>query len=317
MSPTLTWAFSVLAAIMLFLFGLAAFSEEISRLGGEPLRRALRRVTRTDWRGALVGALATAVVQSSSAVTSMAVGLAHNRTLSERGALAVMIGSNVGTTLTAWLVALKISGLGPVFITLGGLWSLAGHRPWRPYGKALFYFGLIFLALDLISQGLKPLAHSPHLTEWHALLDSPALALLFGALATALLQSSSVVSGLAVLAVSQGLVAPSVAVWMVAGANVGTTSTALLASAALDQLARRLALLNTAFNVMGVVLFSTLLQPFVSLILVSELPPSERVALVHTVFNLAAALAALALLPGLWPRIHAWLGARPDMPPKT
>lgn len=98
MSPLLTWIFSILAAVMLFLHGLAAFSEEMARLGGERLRDALRRLTRTDWRGALVGAVATAVVQSSSAVTSMAVGLSHNRTLTERGAFAVMIGANVGTT---------------------------------------------------------------------------------------------------------------------------------------------------------------------------------------------------------------------------
>lgn len=307
MSPLLTWIFSILAAVMLFLHGLAAFSEEMARLGGERLRDALRRLTRTDWRGALVGAVATAVVQSSSAVTSMAVGLSHNRTLTDRGAFAVMIGANVGTTLTAWLVALKVAGLGPVFVALGGLWSLAGPRPWRPYGKAVFYFGLIFLALDLISQALAPLAHNPALAEWHEWLDSPVLALLFGAMLTALVQSSSVVSGLAVLAVSQGIVAPQVAVWLVAGANIGTTSTALLASAALDALARKLALLNTGFNVLGVLLFATFLQPVIGMVLVMDLPATQQVAMVHTVFNLAAALVALLLMPHAWPRLDAWL----------
>lgn len=307
MSPLLTWVFSILAAVMLFLHGLAAFSEEMARLGGERLRDALRHLTRTDLRGALVGAVATAVVQSSSAVTSMAVGLSHNRTLTERGAFAVMIGANVGTTLTAWLVALKVTGLGPVFVVLGGLWSLAGPRPWRPYGKAVFYFGLIFLALDLISQALAPLAHNPALAEWHEWLDSPGLALLFGALLTALVQSSSVVSGLAVLAVSQGIVAPQVAVWLVAGGNIGTTSTALLASAALDALARKLALLNTGFNVLGVLLFATLLQPVIGMILTMDLPATQQVAMVHTVFNLAAALVALLLIPHIWQRLDAWL----------
>lgn len=307
MSPLLTWVFSVLAAVMLFLHGLAAFSEEMARLGGERLRDALRRLTRTDWRGALVGAVATAVVQSSSAVTSMAVGLSHNRTLTERGAFAVMIGANVGTTLTAWLVALKVAGLGPVFVALGGLWSLAGPRPWRPYGKAVFYFGLIFLALDLISQALAPLAHYPALAEWHEWLDSPVLALLFGASLTALVQSSSVVSGLAVLAVSQGIVAPQVAAWLLAGANIGTTSTALLASAALDSLARKLALLNTGFNVLGVLLFATFLQPVIGMILVMDIPATQQVAMVHTVFNLAAALVALFLMPHAWPRLDIWL----------
>lgn len=307
MSHLLTLIFTVLAAVMLFLHGLAAFSDEMARLGGERLREALRRLTRADWRGAIVGAGVTAVVQSSSAVTSMAVGLAHNRTLTERGAFAVMIGANVGTTLTAWLVALKVAGLGPVFVTLGGLWSLAGPLPWRPYGKAVFYFGLIFLALDLISQALAPLAQNPALAEWHEWLASPLLALLFGALLTALVQSSSVVSGLAVLAVSQGIVAPQVAVWLVAGANIGTTSTALLAGTALDTVARKLALLNSGFNVVGVLLFATLLQPVIGLILATGMPAAQQVALVHTVFNLAAAGVALLLMPHAWPRLDLWL----------
>jgi phosphate:Na+ symporter len=307
MSSQLIWFFSVMAAIMLFLHGLAAFSDEVTRLGGERLRQLLRRLTRSDWMGALMGALATALVQSSSAVTSMAVGLAHSKAFTERGALAVMIGANVGTTLTAWLVAMKVVGLGPVFVTLGGVWSLMGVRPYRAYGKAVFYFGLIFLALDLISEGLAPIAHSPHLAEWHEWLESPVIALLFGAVLTALVQSSSVVSGLSVLLVSQGLVSPFVAVWMVAGANVGTTSTALLASSALDTIARKLALLNTMFNVLGVLLFVSVLQPIIYLVLDSNLSQVEQVALVHTIFNLMAAVVALLGLPFAWRHIETWL----------
>ncbi|MGQ0599195.1 Na/Pi cotransporter family protein [Aquabacterium sp.] len=310
MDGLLTWIFSVLAAIMLFLHGLSAFSDEMSRLGGERLRLALQRLTRSDWRGSLLGAVFTALVQSSSAVTSMAVGLANNRTLTERSAVSVMIGANVGTTLTAWLVAMKVSGLGPLFVTLGCAWSLIGPRPWRPYGKALFYFGLIFLALDLISQGLAPLAAGPWLAQRHAALGSPLLALLAGAVLTGLVQSSSVVSGLAVLPVSQTVLAPGVAVWLVAGANIGTTSTAFLASSALDATARRLALLNTGFNVLGVLLFATVLQPLIAWILRQHIPPAQQVALVHSVFNLAAAMAALALLPPMWPRLETWMRSR-------
>jgi len=240
----------------------------------------------------------------------MALGLAHSKALTQRGAISIMIGANVGTTLTAWLVAMKVEGLGPVFVTLGGLWSLMGIRPWRAYGKAVFYFGLIFLALDLIGQGLAPLAQSNYIAEWHSLLESPVIALLFGALLTAIVQSSSVVSGLAVLLVLQGVIAPQVAVWMVAGSNVGTTSTALLASGVLDTVAKKLALLNTAFNVFGVLLFSTVLQPVVHYVLASNLAPIEQVAMVHTVFNLITALVTLMLLPLVWSKIELWLMAK-------
>lgn len=311
MTPLLTWIFSIIAAIMLFLHGLASFSEEVARIGGESLRTRLHKLTHTDLYGALTGAISTALVQSSSAVTSMAVGLAHNRTLTDRGAFAVMIGANVGTTLTAWLVTMQIVGLGAVFVTLGGLWSLAGPRPWRPYGKALFYFGLVFLALDLISQGLAPVAHSPMLADWHEFLDSPIVALLFAALLTALVQSSSVVTGLAVLSVQQNLIAPEVAVWLIAGANIGTTSTALLASTALDAVSRKLALLNTSFNLLGVLLFATLLQPIIGMILTLNIVADQQIALVHTTFNLATATVALIILPHAWPALNRWLNRKP------
>lgn len=301
------WVFSVAAAIMLFLHGLAAFSDEVTQLGGERMKALLHRVTRSDWLGATLGALATTVVQSSSAVTSMAVGLADKHTLSPRGATAVMIGANVGTTLTAWLVAFKVAGLGPVCLTVGGLWSLIGPRPWRAWGKPLFYFGLIFLALDLISQALTPLAQHPSLPHWQANLAEPALALLFGALLTAVVQSSSVVSGLAVISVSQGVLPIEMALWMLVGSNVGTTSTALLASSALGSVARKLAWLNTAFKVLGVLLFATVLQPVISLIMASSLTAAHQVALVHTVFNVAAAVVALLIIPRAWPHLEGWL----------
>jgi phosphate:Na+ symporter len=307
MSETVNWVFSVIAAVMLFLHGLHAFSHELTELGGERLRGLLRRLTGRDWSAALTGAVGTALLQSSSAVTSMAVALADKQTIGARATLGVMVGANVGTTLTAWLVALKVPGLGPIFISIGGLWSLAAPLRWRPQGKVLFYFGLIFLALELISQTLSPLASHPLAEAARAELDTPWLALLFGLLLTALVQSSSVVSGLAVLSVAQGLLTPATAVWLVAGANVGTSSTALLASSGLGPLARRLALCNSGFNLIGVLLFATLLQPLIDRVLALPLAAGERVALVHTLFNAAAALFTLLLLPWLWRRLQPWL----------
>ncbi len=299
-------SFSAIAAVMLFLYGLSAFSEEVTRLGGERLRRFLAYVTRVDWLSAVVGAIVTAIVQSSSAVTSMAVGLADRKALSTRGCVGIMLGANVGTTLTAWLIALKVAGLGPVFVTLGGLWSLGAPRAYRPYGKAVFYFGLIFLALDLIAQALHQWG-TQHATEWLPLLASPAAALLFGLVVSAAVQSSSVVSGLAVLAVTEQILPGEAAVWVVAGANMGTTSTALLAGASLGTVARKLAWINTLFNAMGVVIFATVLQPAVSAILNSGLSAGEQVAMVHTLFNLTASALALLLLPRLWPWLERWL----------
>lgn len=306
-ADTLTWIFSILAAIVLFLHGLAAFAKEITELGGERLRIRLRRLTRTDWRGLIVGMMATAVVQSSSAITSMAVGLTQNKTLSSRSAFTVMVGANVGTTLTAWLVAFKVVGLGPVFVTLGGLWSFVGPRPWRSYGKAVFYFGLIFLALDWIGGALTPVAAWAQQPQWQALLQTPWLALLFGIILTALVQSSSVVSGLAVIAAAQGIVDPMSAVWMVAGSNVGSTSTALMASLSMASISRRLAILNTGVNILGVLLFMSVLQPVLHWLIAQPWDVGRQVAVMHSIFNIASAVVVLLVLPLVWPRVHAWL----------
>lgn len=306
MDNLVNWIFSAAAAVMLFLYGLSAFTDEATRLGGERLRQVLARVTRNDTVAALIGAAVTAVVQSSSAVTSMAVGLADRKSLSERGCVGIMLGANVGTTLTAWLVAMKVVGLGPLFVTLGGLWSLAAPRPYRPYGKAVFYFGLIFLALELISQALSHGIGS-RASAWLPMLSSPAIALLFGLVVSAMVQSSSVVSGLAVLAVTQQILPGEWAVWIVAGANMGTTSTALLAGASLGTVARKLALINTVFNGLGVLLFATLLQPAVAWIMAGPLQAGQQVALVHTLFNLTATVVALLVISRLWPAIERWL----------
>jgi phosphate:Na+ symporter len=110
-----------------------------------------------------------------------------------------------------------------------------------------------------------------------------------------------------VLSVQQSLIAPEVAVWLIAGANIGTTSTALLASAALDTLSRKLALLNTSFNVLGVLLFATLLQPVIGVVLKLDIAADQQVALVHTLFNLTAAIVALIILPHAWPVLSRWL----------
>lgn len=311
MNDPLSWAITVLAAVLLFLHGLNAFADELTRLGGDGLRGWLARLTRSDWRAAFMGALSTALLQSSSAVTSMSVTLVDRQVIAARAALGVMIGANLGTTLTAWLVALKIAGLGPLFVSIGGLWSMFAPQRWRAQGKALFYFGLIFLALDWIGAALAPLAQQPEVAVLREQLRQPLLALGFGVVLTALVQSSSVVSGLAVLGVSQGVIPAQVAVWMVAGANVGTTSTALLASAQLGALSRRLAVCNTVFNLIGVALFASVLQPAIDAVLALPLAAGQRVALVHTLFNAVAALVSLLLLPWIWSRLRSWLEAGP------
>jgi phosphate:Na+ symporter len=201
--------FTAIAAVMLYLHSLRDFAREVTKLGGERLRNGLRQATENRFVGALTGAVGAALVQSSSVVNFVTMGLAEQKVMPMRQAWTVMIGANIGTTVTAWLIAFKFTGMGPVLVTLGGLWSLMGPRAWRPYGRPVFHFGLIFLALGLISTTLLPLAQTPEVLAWRDTLSTPLRALIFGAALTMLVQSSSVVVGLTVLSVAGGLLDPS------------------------------------------------------------------------------------------------------------
>src|SRR5205809_5358244 len=132
---------AVASAIVLFLYGLEGFSQEIQRLGGATLSKWLGRLTESRWRGLLLGAVATAIVQSSSAITSLTVALVDAGTMSFGSSLGVLLGANIGTTSTAWLVSLKLTSIGPFFIVLGT--ALSAPTRFKILGKAAFYFGFI------------------------------------------------------------------------------------------------------------------------------------------------------------------------------
>ena len=295
--------FSAIAAVMLYLHSLRDFAREVTTLGGESLRGILRRATANRFTGALTGAAAAALVQSSSVVNFITMGLAEEKALPMRAAWTIMIGANVGTTLTAWLIAAKFDGVGPVLVTLGGLWSLVGPRRWRTYGRPIFHFGLIFLALGLISSTLLPLADKPTVLAWRDTLSTPVRALVFGAGLTMLVQSSSVVVGLTVLSVAGGLLDPGLSLWVVVGANLGTGWVALLTASTLGPFARRLALFNAGLDLAGLALFVGVLQFALRPLLALVAEPGLQVALVHSAFNLSAALLALLMLPWIWRRL--------------
>ena len=240
--------FTAVAAVMLYLHSLRDFAREVTKLGGERLRHGLRQATENRFVGALTGAVGAALVQSSSVVNFVTMGLAEQKVMTMRQAWTVMIGANIGTTVTAWLIAFKFTGMGPVLVTLGGLWSLMGPRSLRPYGRPVFHFGLIFLALGLISSTLLPLAQAPEVLAWRDTLSTPLRALIFGAALTMLVQSSSVVVGLTVLSVAGGLLDPTLSIWVVVGANLGTGWVAVITASALGPFARRLALFNAGLD---------------------------------------------------------------------
>lgn len=284
-----------ISAIVLFLFGLEGFSQEIQRAGGATLSRWLGRLTESRWRGVLLGTVATAIVQSSSAVTSLTVALVDAGTMSFRSSLGVVLGANVGTASTAWLVSLKLTSIGPFFIVLGALLSAVPTR-FKMLGKVSFYFGFIFFSLEVVSFTLKPLAQNPVFTELLSRSSTSLTGVLAGLLATGIVQSSSITTGLCILLVQQNLMPATAAIPIVIGANIGTTATALVASIKMHPTARRVAVANLCFNSFGVLLFLPFLKGFALRVVGFAADAGTAVAWAHLIFNLVMVFAVLLLL---------------------
>jgi phosphate:Na+ symporter len=286
---------AVVSAIVLFLYGLEAFSHEIQRVGGATLRDLLGRLTESRWRGVLLGAVATAIVQSSSAITSLTAALVDAGTISFRSSLGVLLGANIGTTSTAWLVSLKLISIGPFFIVLGTALSALPTR-FKMLGKAAFYFGFIFFSLDLVSFTLKPLAQNPVFAEVLSRSSTPLMGVLSGMLITAIVQSSSITTGLCILLVQQNIMAATAAIPIVIGANIGTTATALVASIKMQKTARRVAVANLCFNTFGVLLFLPFLKTFAVKVLEFAGEPGMAVAWAQLIFNVVMTTTVLLVL---------------------
>jgi phosphate:Na+ symporter len=287
--------FAAISAIVLFLYGLEGFSREIQAVGGETLQKWLARLTESRWRAVLLGAVLTAIIQSSSAVTALTVALVDAGSMTLRSSLGVLLGANIGTTSTAWLVSLKLTGIGPFFIVLGTVLSAIPTR-FKVLGKAAFYFGFIFFSLDLVSFTLKPLAQSPIFMELLRRSSTPLMGVLAGIIVTAIVQSSSITTGLCILLVQQTLLPPTAAIPIVIGANIGTTATALVASIKMQKTARRVAVANLCFNTFGVVLFLPFLGWFAEKVVDVVGEPGMAVAWAQLIFNLVMTIAVLILL---------------------
>lgn len=286
---------AIAAGIILFLFGIEHFSKEIQAITGQKFRRFLARGTRNRLVAVLLGGSITAIIQSSTATSVIAVGLVNAGVLSFRQALGILFGANVGTTMTAQLVALKLTDFAPALILIG---FAAGFLPfrWRILNRAIFYFGLVFFSLNLVSAAVAPLKSNPEIIEFLASVSGPAAGVLAGAAFTAVVQSSSVTTGIAIILLEQGVINFGLALPLVLGANVGTTATALLASARLDTSARRTALSHALYNVGGVLLVFPWLGTFGDLLLRLGQSPTTTLATAHLVFNVLTALVFVAAM---------------------
>jgi len=284
-----------MTAVILFIFGLDNFSKEIQGLAGEHFRKSLSTATKWPIVGVIIGALVTMVIQSSSATSVIAISLVNAGVLSFKNSVGIIFGSNIGTTITAQLVAFKLTNFAPYLIIFGFILSLLHNRV-SIFGKAIFYFGFVFFSLNLISSTLLPLQQNEALLSILTQPQHPFYAIAFGCIFTALVQSSSVTTGLAIIFAQQGLIGLENAVPLVLGANIGTTATAFIAVFNMDISAKKAALSHFFFNVGGVVIFLPVLLLFGNQLSKYNDSPAIALANIHLIFNVVASLIFTAFI---------------------
>ena len=246
--------FGIIGGLGLFLFGMKLLSEGFQKLAGTKLRQILKFLTDKALVGVVTGAIVTGIIQSSSATTVMVVGFVNAGLLALRQAISVIMGANIGTTITAQIIAFKIDQYALPAIGLGfALSVLAKKKTWRFWGQVLLGFGVLFLGLFIMKEILGPLKENPLIRQ--ALVNfsaNPLLGILAGAIITAIIQSSSATVGLIMAMAFNGLLTFPAAIALMLGADIGTTVTAQIASIGTNLTARRAAWAHTLLNVLGV-----------------------------------------------------------------
>ena len=288
-------SFGLVGGLALFLYGMSLLSHGLQKAAGDRLRSWIEKLTNNNVKGVGVGALVTAVVQSSSITTVTLVGLINAGLLSLEQAIPVIMGANIGTTVTAQLIAFKVGALALPIIAVGfGITALSKKSSYKYVGQVILGFGLLFLGMNTMGLGLKPLRSDPVVMEYLAMLGAhPVYGISVGAIFTGLIQSSSATSGLVIAMASEGVIDLPGAIALVLGANIGTCVTVLLASIGSTLSSKRAALAHVLFNVVGVALFFFIFGPFVSLISFTALDLPRQVANAHLIFNVSATLILL------------------------
>jgi len=284
--------------LCLLLWGMQVLRQGLQSFAGLRLHQVLHWMTATPWRGFWSGSISTAVLQSSTALTVMAVSFVDAELLSFENALALVLGSNIGTTLTTQLLAFPLERITPFIMIFGALGYLYIPNRGRYLSLSIFGLGILFFALSLLEAGMAPLADLPVIQRFlRQLGDNHLQGVVAGTVLSALLHSSSATTGIVMLLTQDGWITLPTALAFIFGANIGTCFTSVLASLATTQAAKRVALFHVLLNVFGVLLFLPFVGPLASGLTLMGGSLSRQVANAHTLFNLLSSLLAFPLLP--------------------
>ncbi len=285
-----------LGGLGLFLLGMEQLGAGTKKLAGRRLRYLLEKFTATKGGGVLFGILLTLLFQSSSAASVVLVGFVNVALLEFTKTMAVMLGTGIGTTITAQIIAFKIGLYALALVGVGFFLRAFTKGQWSYSGQIIMALGILFYGMELMSDGMSPLKDIEHFTKWISYLKNPLIGIVVGAVFTALIQSSAAFIGILMTLTSVELLTITDSLPLILGANIGTTFTALLASINASLSGKRLALANTMFRIAGVLLVVWFLgawEQFTFWISGNEASPERLMANAHTIFNVIMTLVFL------------------------
>lgn len=293
----ITDVLALLGGLALFLYGMQMMSTGLEAAAGNRMKSILEKLTSNRVKGVLFGAAITAVIQSSSATTVMVVGFVNSGLMTLKQAVWVIMGANIGTTITGQLIALDIGAIAPLF-AIAGVGAIMFIKSEKVHHISSIFAGLgiLFMGMDMMGAAMSPLKESEAFINLMTKFDNPLLGILVGALFTAVIQSSSASVGILQALASTGMIPLSSAVFVLFGQNIGTCITAVLASIGMKVNAKRTTVIHLLFNIIGTVLFTVicLVTPYVTWIeAMTPGDPVAQIANAHTVFNIVTTLLLL------------------------
>ncbi|MBD5134511.1 MAG: Na/Pi cotransporter family protein [Lachnospiraceae bacterium] len=301
---------NMIGGLALFLYGMNAMGDGLAKTAGSRLEKILEKLTSSPIRGVLLGIGVTAVIQSSSATTVMVVGFVNSGIMKLTQAVGIIMGANVGTTVTSWLLSLtgieggnlfvqmlKPTSFSPVLAIIGVIFILFSKSEFKKdVGNILIGFAILMFGMNMMSDAVKPLADVPEFTNLFIMFKNPILGMLVGAALTAIIQSSSASVGILQAMCMTGAVSYGAAIPIIMGQNIGTCVTAMLSSIGANKNARRAALVHLYFNIIGTALFMAVfysINAFVDFSFLENAIGVAGVAVIHSIFNVSATLVLL------------------------
>ena len=294
---SITNILSLLGGLALFLYGMQMMSNGLEAAAGNKMKQILERLTSNRFLAVAVGALITAIIQSSSATTVMVVGFVNSGMMTLQQAVWIIMGANIGTTITGQLIALDVGMMAPLFAFVGVAMVVFLKAPKaHHFGEIVAGLGVLFIGMEMMSDAMSPLREVPQFVDLMTKFSNPVIGILVGTVFTAVIQSSSASVGILQSLASHGLIGLGDAVFVLFGQNIGTCITAVLASIGTSRNAKRTTLIHLSFNIIGTTIFTIVCLLFPLTDLVESFTPGNapaQIANMHTLFNVVTTLLLL------------------------